>query len=252
MRISHPTDMSPRRVQHGRRFAGRSALTMIELLLAVGLMAIVSTVAFLSYDAAVRAWRVGQELSNSLHQGDFIMEQLVMGLRSSYWCANHPGYGFQLHHEGEGSEARDSISWVKLGTSLVGSDTIYAGMPHAVEVSVRDDVPDAQGKTATGLAVRSWRLDLQANDFDASKVPPVILTTRVVGFSCRVLDTDQPKATGLEKKPELKWTDQWTATNTLPTAVKLTLYVQSPEKGKDPIEMNRIVQLPLSNLSQGK
>ena len=221
----------------------RTGLTLIELMLAVGLLAVLSTISFLCYNAAVRAWRAGTELSNNLHQGDFVIEQLIMGLRSSY---PNSGKGvFVLKDDGDGASARDSIQWVKLGSALIGSDSPYAGMPHAVEVSIRD-VPNGRGKAQTGLAVRSWRLDLQQEDFDPDLVPPVLLSTRVVGFSCRALDKNQNPASTIDSKPDLKWLDEWVGllTNTLPKAVEITLYVQSPEKGREPLEMKRIVRSP--------
>ena len=237
------------RSDNGSRRAS-AAFTLVEVLLAVGLTAVVTTVAFLCYNSAVRAWRTGQELSNSLHQGDYVMDQLVVALRSSFW-RNARGYGFQLVDDGDGASARDSIAWVKLGTALVGTDAPYAGMPHAVEVSIRD-VPDTRGKVRTGLAVRSWRLDLQQEDFDAEQVPAVLLSTRVVGFNCRVLDAAQPLPSATEKKPELKWTDEWLTTNRLPRAVEVTLYVQPVEEGQEPLAMKRIVKIPMSDASWGK
>lgn len=234
-----------------RRTVLRAGFTLVEVLLAVGLMAVVSTVAFLSYDGAVRAWRAGQEMSASLHQSDFVMDQLAMGLRSASWRgAPATGYGFNLKDDGEGPEARDSISWVKLGTALVGVDASYAGMPHAVEVSIRD-VEDARGTVRHGLAVRAWRLDLQQKDFDADKVPCILLSTRVIGFNCRVLDPVQPLATETGR-PDLKWADEWLDTNKLPYAVELTLYVTPPEKDKEPVAIKRIVRLPMAAQSWGK
>ena len=226
----------------------RSGLTLIELMLAVGLLAVLSTISFLCYNAAVRAWRAGTELSNSLHQGDFVIEQLIMGLRSA--CKKTDGKTvFVLKDDGDGASAHDSIQWIKLGSAMIGSDSPYAGMPHAVEVSIRD-VPNARGKAQTGLAVRSWRLDLQQEDFDPDQVPPVLLSTRVVGFSCRALDKNQNPASTIDSKPDLKWLDEWIGpayTNTLPKAVEITLYVQSPEKGREPLEMKRIVRLPMAD-----
>lgn len=221
----------------------RIGLTLIELLLAVGLLGVIASISFFCYNAAVRAWRAGTELSNSLHQGDFVIEQVIMGLRSSY---PNSGKGvFVLKDDGEGETARDSIQWVKLGSALIGSDSPYAGMPHASEVSVRD-VPDARGKMHTGLAVRSWRLDLQKEDFEPETVPPVLLSSRVVGFNCRVLDPVQNPTSTIDSKPDLKWADEWLNTNSLPKAVEITLYVQPPERGKGVLEMKRIVRLPMA------
>ncbi len=232
----------------------RDGMTLIELILAVGLMALVSTMSFLGFNAAVRAWRSGTELSNSLHQGDYIMEQLVMGLHSAYWRAatgsSTAKYGFSMSDEG----GHSSILWTKMGAALVGADAPYAGMPHAVEVSVRD-VEDGRGKVHTGLAVRSWRLDLQQADFDVDKVPAVLLSTRVIGFKCETLDVNQPTATttGIGAgKPDLQWSDGWSFSNRLPYAVKLTLVLQPVEEGKDPLEMKRIVRLPMADVSWGK
>lgn len=224
----------------------RTGLTLIELLLAVGLLAAIASISFFCYSAAVRAWRAGTELSNSLHQGDFVIEQVILGLRSSY---PNSGKGvFVLKDDGEGETARDSMQWVKLGSALIGSDSPYAGMPHVVEVSVRD-VPDARGKEHTGLAVRSWRLHLQKEDFDPDTVPPVLLSSRVVGFNCRALDKDQNPTSTIGSKPDLKWLDEWVGplTNSLPKAVEITLYVQPPEKGKAVLEMKRIVRLPMAD-----
>ncbi|MEI6210409.1 MAG: hypothetical protein WCR06_02160 [bacterium] len=219
-------------------------MTLVELILAVGLMALVSTVAFLGFNAAVRAWRAGTELSNSLHQGDYIIEQLVMGLRSAYW-RGAPGYGFMLTDDGDGATARDKIRWTKLGTSLIGADAPYAGMPHAVEVTV-GNVEDGRGKTRTGLTVRSWRLDLQQAEFDVDKVPAVLLSTRVRGFNCRTLDKSAQPARVENEKPELKWADDWVRSNTLPYAVEVTLFLEPAEEGKEPLEMKRIVRLPMA------
>ena len=240
--------LAGRAVEPANRF--RIGLTLIELLLAVGLLVIVTTVAFLSYDAALRAWRAGQELSNSLHQSDYVMDQLAMGLRSICWRAA-PGYGLQMKEEGgEGETACDTISWVKQGPALVGVDAPYADMPHAVEVSIRD-VEDARGAVRHGLAVRAWRLDLQQKEFDTEKIPAILLSTRVIGLNCRVLDPVQPLATETGK-PDLKWADEWIETNKLPYAVELTLYVKPPEEGKPAVAIKRIVQLPMAAQSQGK
>jgi hypothetical protein len=203
-----------------------------------------ATVAFLGFNAAVRAWRSGTELSNSLHQGDYIIEQLVMGLRSAYFRAA-PGYGFMLTDEGSSSSASDKIRWTKLGTALIGADASYAGMPHAVEVTV-GNVEDGRGKTHTGLQVRSWRLDLQHADFEVDKVPAVLLSTRVLGFNCRTLDKSQQPSRIENEKPELKWADDWVKSNTLPYAVEVTLFLQPVEEGKEPLEMKRIVRIPMS------
>ena len=66
------------------RPAASPGFTLLELLLAVSILTAVSLVTFLSFGAVITAWRRGLELSDDLHHGDYILEQLVMGLRSTY------------------------------------------------------------------------------------------------------------------------------------------------------------------------
>ena len=223
-----------------------NGLTLIELLLAVGLMAVVTTVAYLCYDTAVRAWRAGTELSNNLHQGDYIMEQVVMGFRSAYFVPGAKASGLRLDNDGgDGPSANDHISWVKMGSALIGAESGYASMPHVVELGMYE-VQDAQGQTKKGFGVRSWRADLQLLDFDSSKVSPVLLSTRVVGFNCRVFAPDQPPEPVTGGKPDIKWDDEWANSNSLPKAVEITLFVRPAEEGKDPLEIKRIVKIPMA------
>ena len=65
--------------------ASRSGITLVELLLAITLMAIIASVTYFSFEAGTRAWRTGTEVANNLHHADYVLEQLVMGLRSAYY-----------------------------------------------------------------------------------------------------------------------------------------------------------------------
>jgi hypothetical protein len=215
----------------------------------VSILGVISIVAYFSFDAAVQSWRAGTELTDSLNHADFAMEQLAMGLRSAFYPESGggtaPAYGFQMVDAGSEESPRDVLRWVKIGSALVGADAAYAATPHAVEVSVRDADEEDDSDDA-GLAVRSWRLDLQPEDFKAEEVQPVFLSTRVLGLNCRMLDPDME--TDAE---ELEWIDVWEGdrTNRLPRAVELTLLLPPPRPGGDPVAVRRIVEIPLAELS---
>ena len=70
---------------------------------------------------------------------------------------------------------------------------------------------------------------------------PVYLSTRVVGFNCRVayrkIDDD------------IEWLDEWIETNRLPTTVELSLYLEPLEEGQSPVEVKRVLGIPLGPLS---
>ncbi len=237
---------------------GLRGLTLIELLLAITLMAIIASVTYFSFSAATRAWRTGTEAANSLHHADYVLEQLAMGLRSAYYpdAARPSGaYGLTLTDTGDGETARDTLGWVKLGSALVGADASVAGTPHRVEVSVLDPgTSDEPGLAEGGLSVSAWRLVALPEDFDpTTSVKPMLLTTRVVGFNCRVLNPENNLQEGdaPSAEDELTWEDAWEddRTNRLPFAVELSLYLDSGQEREPPIEVKRVVEIPCAPLS---
>ncbi len=226
--------------------SSRRGFTLVEIVMAITILAVMMLISFFSFDAIVSSWRAGQEMSNTLGQADYVIDQMVSGLRSSYYPAigrQDYKYGFQLIDNGEDASARDSISWVKMGSALVGEECGFSESPHRVSLSVFEG--DRDGKTEKGLALRAWRIDLQLEDFKPEEsVKEFILAPRVIGFNCRVLDKTQPKKNDLPN-----WQDEWKFSNSIPKAVELTLYMEPIKRDDDPLEIKRIVEIPMSDLS---
>ena len=227
---------------HQIRTIIRDGFTLLEVLLAVAILSVIATVTFLSISSATRAWTRGMEITDSLHHGDYVIDQLVMGLRSAYYpqAGNFADYGFEHVDDGDGPSARDSVSWVKVGDALVGSSQRFSLAPHRVAFEVLDD---GDGSVA---AVRAWQILGQVDDFDPDEVEPLELSRRVVGFDLKMASIEE-----LEED-DIEWLDEWELTNQLPVVVSITLYVQAPEEGDDPIELRRVVELPCAPLSRGK
>jgi hypothetical protein len=61
-----------------------------------------------------------------------------------------------------------------------------------------------------------------------------------------VFAPDQPPAPVTGGKPDIKWDDEWANSNSLPKAVEVTLFVRPAEEGKDPLEIKRIVKIPMA------
>lgn len=222
-----------------KRVSVRCGFTMLEMLLAVAILAGVSVVIYAAFSVVTSSWQRMTKLSDDIHHADFVMDQLVMALRSAYYPEpkNHPEYGFT--HESKGSEpySEDKISWVKLGNSLVGKECKFAGTPHRVEVSIEGEGP------GRGVAVKAWRLQGQPEDFDPEKLDPYIISTRVAGLKIRTAYR--------KKENEIDWLDEWEQTNRIPQAVEITLYLAPLKEGGEPVEIKRVCPIPIAPVSWG-
>lgn len=223
----------------------RGAFTLLEILVAVAILGVVATTVAFVMGVGVEAWRAGTEMSEESHDGEGVMEQIVMALRSAYYPANGEpdwDFGFQLEDGGDGESAEDSISWVKIGNSLVGEDTPWAGAAHRVRLFVED----SQANDGPGLYVAAWQTVGQAEDFDPDEdVEPLLLSDRVVGFDCRVQDPQK----AIEVGEPYEWIDEWETSNRIPDHVLITLALRPQKKGADPDVLVRCVQLPMSAVS---
>jgi prepilin-type N-terminal cleavage/methylation domain-containing protein len=222
----------------------RRGFTMVELLVAITILAAVTAVTYSTFSAVTKAWQRGLALSESLHHGDFVMEQLVAGLRA----ARHRGAadGFWLTDKGRGANASDTICWVKEGAELVGEDTDVSKSYHRIRFAVQK----AGRAEEAGATITAWGDEyLQPEDFEAEDLPPVLLSRQLVGFNCRV-------ATNSVDDDTLDWLDTWedeiggadNMTNHVPRYVELTLFLEPLSKDEDPVEMKRCVEIPIANL----
>ena len=157
--------------------------------------------------------------------------------------------GFWLTNNGHDPESSDVISWVKEGAELVGEEASEAKSFHRIRFAVMKNKTDGK----PGAAITAWGDEyLQPDDFDAEKVEPVFLSSRIVGFNCRV-------ATNNVESEQLVWLDAWeddmgvkdNLTNHVPRYVELTLYLEPLQEGETPVEMKRCVDIPVARTPNG-
>ena len=221
----------------------RRAFTLVEVLIALTLLGLLTAMLFTSFNAVVRAWESGRAAIDATNHADYLLEQLTAALRSAYYPGSGEQYGLIFTDDGDDLRSHDLIEWTKVGAALVGEDADFADVPHRVRITVTE--PDAP--FPGGFTIRAWRQGLQLDAFDPDRdTIELSLSPKVVGFNCRLLDPD----TARTADDELNWIDEWTKTNTLPTALELTLWMEGAEKDSDPIEAKRIVELPMGILSQ--
>jgi len=221
----------------------RRGFTLLEIMLAVALLAVAMSVTWMCFSVVTTAWKKSQQLSDDISHADYVMEQLVMGLRSSYYTDG--ACGFWLKDDGDGSGARDSISWVKMGSALIGTESPIGGAPHRIVFTLEDE-----GSGESAVSVKAWRLRGLPENFDPEKdVKPVLIARGIVGFNCRVEDPTAAKNAKDDKA--IEWSDEWKDTNRIPQYVELTLYMKPLDKGEDPVEVRRVVCIPIAKDSGG-
>lgn len=245
------------------RHPSSAAFTLIELLVAVALLSIAMAMTFTTFYSVAKAWQRGTAMADDLDHGEYVMQQIACGLRSSFFppsagqastnaantnAANTNAvtatpssggsYGFVLEDHGNGVGARDIISWVKTGTALLRlNDPLYKGL-HRVRLSIEDD-----GDAGSAVAVRAWRPYANSITFDPMEIIPHFVSGKVVGLDCRV-------AKEMESD-KWDWTEVWEdeATNCLPLAVEVTLYLEPLDRNEPPVEIRRTIEIPVAPLS---
>ncbi|HRR33649.1 MAG TPA: prepilin-type N-terminal cleavage/methylation domain-containing protein, partial [Kiritimatiellia bacterium] len=171
----------------------RSGFTLLELMMAIMILAVMMVISFFCFDAVVQSWNAGMEMSDAMSQADYVMNQIESGLRSAYYSTsvqNADERGFQFKDGGDGPEARDSIAWMKEGRAFVGNlkaidgKAEIADMPHRVMLYVEDEGKEGGG----GLMAKAWSNDFQPDDFDVEEdVKAFLISPRVMGMDCKVL-----------------------------------------------------------------
>ena len=223
----------------------RRGFTMVEILVALAILGMVMGTVGIVLRAGVGSWRDAAELAEESHDAEAVMEQVAMALRSAYYPANGEpdwAYGFQHKDGGDGEAARDSISWVKIGSSLIGEDVPWAGAAHRVNLFVSDG---EDGQDA-GLYVSAWQMVGQSEDFDPEQdVVPVLLSDQVAGLDCRMQDPNK----AVEAGEPLEWIDEWETSNRIPDHVYVQLTMKPRSKGAEPDVLVRMVAIPMSEVS---
>ena len=231
----------------------RRGFTMIEMLLAIMVLAIMTIISTMVFHTIVRNWTLATEMADNMQRVDYVTAQVVYALRSAYFpTSGEPTMadGFMLldHNENNDPDESDVISWTKLGPSIVGRNSRFARSPHRVTMYVRSE-KEADDDHPAGLIAKVIGEDkFRPEDFDEDDDTNwdwFLLGPQVQGFNCRVLDKNEPFRGG-----KANWQDIWDASNSIPRRVQLTFWMKPIDEDKDPYPIVRVLDLPLWDISQ--
>lgn len=217
---------SPFMIRHSR--AARAGFTLLEILVAIVILAIAMTVAWQTFSSAVRSWTTARKLMDKTHHGDFALTQLTSALRSMAFFDSMPEqYGFRMKNNSDGEYGDHTISWVTASTAFMPRGTEFDHGMHRIEVGAGEDDDDNEG-----LLVSVWRHIVDDED-DVEKQSWVVSDV-IRGLRCAVYNTE-----------EERWDDEWEKTNAIPGLIEITLYAEPEEKGDDPTEYRQLIEIPL-------
>lgn len=206
----------------------RGGFTLLELLVAMALLVTAMSIIVGTFVTVLKSWQRGTALLDDLHHGDFVMNQLVSGLRSAAYFPSAGGtYGFRLEDHGGRGYAEDSISWVTSSSAFLPRDSVLNRGLHRISITIEEN---DDGDTA--VAVRAY--PHMATDMEDDDVDPWYVSTEVKGLDCQWYDQESDT-----------WEDDWEKTNEIPAVVSIVLTMEPLEEYGDPVELKRVIPIPL-------
>ena len=236
----------------------KNGFTLLELMMSIMILSIMLLLSFICFHAVVSSWTAGLEMSDSMAQADYVMNQIESALRSAYFSTTVPKEmerGFAFNDDGEGEEAHDSLEWMKLGRAFVGmlrdvdGKTELAEIPHRVRLFVSEEGEDGNGEG--GLMAKAWCNDFRdENETDEEReesIKAYLISSRVMAMDCKILG-EPPNQD--QDATEVEWKDEWSSSNALPYKVSVTLYLKPVKEGEDPVALTRDITIPVWKYSQ--
>ena len=207
----------------------RKAFTMVELMVAILITAVITTLSVMTFSAVSESWTSATEYIDKHQRSDYALNQVVNGLKSMYYPHNgeqDAKYGFILMDNGSGEDPDDSdvIEWAKTGHAIVGGLDATADTVHRVQVMVLEEGNDDYRDPieVTGLYARLCpdpalqpSSDKDGGDTDYSfgnsdMYQPILVVDGIVGMNCRVMESPEEGKEARNDKELFK--DEWSNT----------------------------------------
>ena len=247
----------------------KRGFTMLEIMLAIMILAIMTIVSMWTFRTIVRNWGLATEMADNMQRVDYALAQVTSALRSAYFPLDGKATeadGFMLldGNPDNDPEESDTICWTKLGPAIVGRNSRFGASPHRVKLYVHTEKdrlergltsyqknklgkkapPEEYGLVADVNGEAKFRPDDYDEDED-DDTEYYTLGPNVQGFNCRVLDKDQPF-----KDDQANWSDTWDTSNCIPRRVQLTFWMKPVDEEKEPYPIVRVIEIPLWDVSQ--
>jgi prepilin-type N-terminal cleavage/methylation domain-containing protein len=206
----------------------RSAFTLVEIMIAIGIFSMVLAAIYSSWTAILRASKTGLEAAASAQRARITIRVLEDSLGSAQsFAANLPYYYFVAEN---GSEP--TLSFVAHLSQSFPRSGKFGDMEMRRLTFTVESAPDGGRQ----LVLRQNPLVMELDTDE--KEHPIVLAKNVKGFEMQFFDTN--------KNPP-DWVDEWKEqkTNQLPKLVMITLRLaDNPHSSQITEEITRIINLP--------
>ena len=249
----------------------RGGFTLVEIICAVVLVGVVTTISIATFNAVSRGWEISTDYIDKMQRTDYALNQVVSALRSMHYPKKGKqtySHGFVLTDNGDGEDpdSSDVIEWSRLAS--IGEKDKNSSSIHRVQLMVLEEGDTTYGRNneidVTGLYMRCRKPDNEdqqksgTGDDDCTfgnkeLYEPTLVADGIVGFNCRVLK-EEPTSSGTKASYEKDdFEDTWDSSNSVPYKVELTFRIADPE-GKsyrtNTAPVMRIVRIPIYEQSQ--
>ena len=206
------------------RAHSRTGFTLLEIILAVTMLALVITAVYGTWNAALKSWKRGTDVAETFQRQRIVMDTLSELAQSmTFFNSQSALYTVIAEH---GRNGDDSVSFVTASDVLLPqSESLAAGMRRVTISLARGD------RNRSYLALMNEpALEVQDKSGPATTH---VLSTDVTGFYVRY-----------RSPRDGSWSDEWAEENLPPAAIEFTLVFGGGDRRAPPVVVTRAVELP--------
>jgi prepilin-type N-terminal cleavage/methylation domain-containing protein len=206
----------------------RAAFTLLEVMLAVTILAVVMTAVYAVWSAGLAGWKRSSSVSENLQRQRIVMDTLAELTKSAvFFTSKDSLYKIVGEHSPNNG---DMVSFVTGSDVLLPpSEALDAGMRRVTISLERDQYNRAYLAIANATALESP---------DAPESPSHVLCSDVSGFAVRYRD---PRSGSMEEK--------WDEDTLPPSAIEYTVAFGANDGRTPPVIMTRTFELPVAQFA---
>ncbi|MBM3888566.1 MAG: prepilin-type N-terminal cleavage/methylation domain-containing protein [Verrucomicrobia bacterium] len=210
-----------------RRLRRRSGFTLVELLLATLIMAIILTAIYSTWSSSLLALKRGRDLTEGQQHRRALLDIVARSFRAAIFSQeNATWYSWETLDNGDA----DFVSFVSTDVPVVGAPAQSGSSAQRIELSLE---PDESGQFVLLARVKNFL----AYDLDVAQT--IRIADWVKTLNLRYYDRDNDE-----------WLDTWEKTDAMPASVEIGITMGSADPGKPDVTVTKAIDIPCTAVAQ--